>query len=998
MLSIPQGWLRHRGRLFSIVFRQRQYWIIFLFINLLFSFSTAHYSSDNSNFNPDFQITDQPTDTQPCVDEEAYFFVKYSGESDDADADNDGDDEVRFQWQESTDDGTTWNDLSSIGIYIGVRTDRLAIMEPETRYGNLYRVVLSDTASDPVCELISDAAKLIAPLTQLSDCDNEINISLGTTCQVKITPDFLLEGDIDTSKYTVILEDFSGNELPNPITAEYICQIIIGRVVSDCTGDECWGFINIENKSTPQITAPDTLKVFGCEDIDLDQFTQTRLKQAGGFEINQNCNIIETTVTLSEIQSDGCEFWFIEALWRITDACGSEGTDIQIIQVERPPIVIPTGIKSFECGSNATTISNACRPFLDINRNGTFQSSTDFYIQDADSYCNYGLISRVSEFEGCADGFKEVFTNRIIDWCSEDGSIKSHPTLGDQMNPAECTVKVDDTNAPIVTCPIARRIRINNTAVSVANSDPGSFAKPFIFNTDDTSCRGTATLNLAATDVCKAAISFEILEVYAQIDDNITDINDNINNYEKLLRSQYTVTGSGASAGSGIAMIDIEVPGCRKYFAEIKASDECGNITADAPTTFPIFNFNQFTTGRKEARTCRYFFEVQDRVEPVAVCDDNKSISFSSTCRATLPASTFDGGSFDNCALAEEAFTIARAPASGLPADTSFKSNITFTEADLNTTECDGRDLELILRVEDEKGNFGYCTVGVELDDKVEPKCTNSSMEVSCADYGFLFADETALPDIAATLNNLLGEAVGTDNCGESVQGIESTVEITRDGACGEGKIERTFKTEDKCGNQSNFCKQTLFVRDSSSWTMRFPLDAVIDCNVATDIPPTLIIDSILNNRGCDKWAMTVDSTIFQAEEDGCYKIVRTYKLANWCRFIADDAPLEVLRDANLILNEDTQVIVESDSLDERKSSITYQQIIKVRRAAEPELTFLHDKECDEDNDCFARQDFQVIPSNPCSKLTNFSYYLVEDADNNGTPETSYADFPDTDP
>lgn len=991
--SAPQGWFELCYNSISTVRIEQRYLSILSYTFFIFLLFTTNSNANNDRIsiwnNPDFAITSQPEDTQPCESEEAYFFVEHNGE----------DDDVTFRWQESRDDGATWMDLEETGIYLGVRLDRLAIIETTTLFGNLYRVRLTDSSTDPPCELFSDAAKLIAPIEELNDCNNEINLSLGPTCETKITADAIIEGNIDTTRFTVILEDFSGNELPNPITSDYLCQTIIGRAIDECTGDECWGFINIENKSTPRIIAPDDITVIGCEDIGLAQFTQNRLNNSNTLRINENCNIEKIETFFSEVQGDGCPLFFIEVLWRITDDCGNEGTDTQIINIERPPIVIPTGTKDVECGSSADNgTDRACRPFLDFNQNGVFNSATDEYIGDEDSYCNYGLISRVVEFEGCADGFKKVFTNRIIDWCSDDGTLKPHPTLGEQMNPGECTIKVEDTTPPVIPCPIARRRRNSSIIVDPAISDPGSFANPFVFNTSEVNCDGTATITLTANDACKAAISFDAVDVYGQIDENILDRLDNINNYEKLLRNQYSITGSGTSAGDGMAEIHITTSACRKYFVEIRASDECGNITAAPPTQFQAFSSTTTTASRAASVNCRYFFEIQDMVDPVAVCDDDKSISFSSTCRATLPASTFDGGSVDNCALAEQPFTIARAPANGLPQDTSFKATITFTSDDLNTTECDGRNLELILRVEDAKGNFGYCSVDVELEDKIEPKCANSSMEVSCADFGFLLDNTTSIPDVAAALDNLLGATEGTDNCGESVMGIESSITITQDGACGVGTIERTFKTEDKCGNQSNLCKQTLFVRDSSSWTMRFPYDAVIDCDVSTDIPPTLTIDSILTNRGCDKWAMTVDSTIFQAEDDGCYKIVREYKLANWCRFIADTDPLEVLRDANLILEGGEQVVVESDSLDSRKSSITYRQIIKVRRAAAPELTFLHDKECDEDNDCFARQDFQIIPSNPCSKLTVFDYYLVEDADNNGTPETSYADFPDTDP
>ncbi|VAW12032.1 internalin, putative, partial [hydrothermal vent metagenome] len=69
-----------------------------------------------------------------------------------------------FQWQESVDNGSTWNDLFNQGIYSGVDTDRLRIFEARGRLeGNMYRVILSspDYACDPILELISAEVRLI---------------------------------------------------------------------------------------------------------------------------------------------------------------------------------------------------------------------------------------------------------------------------------------------------------------------------------------------------------------------------------------------------------------------------------------------------------------------------------------------------------------------------------------------------------------------------------------------------------------------------------------------------------------------------------------------------------------------------------------------------------------------------------------------------------------------------------------------------------------------
>jgi gliding motility-associated-like protein len=111
----------------------------------------------NNNGIPDFQeaglpsaITSHPSDIEVTLGDNAVFSV--SGNA------------TYYQWQVSTDDGSSWSDLMDDAQYDGTQTNTLTVHEARGRVeSNLYRVILRtpDYACDPNPELISEAGKLM---------------------------------------------------------------------------------------------------------------------------------------------------------------------------------------------------------------------------------------------------------------------------------------------------------------------------------------------------------------------------------------------------------------------------------------------------------------------------------------------------------------------------------------------------------------------------------------------------------------------------------------------------------------------------------------------------------------------------------------------------------------------------------------------------------------------------------------------------------------------
>ncbi|WP_241273995.1 DUF4347 domain-containing protein [Belliella calami] len=76
---------------------------------------------------------------------------------------------LRYGWQESTDDGDSWTDISNGGVYSGANTNTLTITDPELSYnGYLFRAKI--THIDYPCETITNDATLfrLLPVDWLS--------------------------------------------------------------------------------------------------------------------------------------------------------------------------------------------------------------------------------------------------------------------------------------------------------------------------------------------------------------------------------------------------------------------------------------------------------------------------------------------------------------------------------------------------------------------------------------------------------------------------------------------------------------------------------------------------------------------------------------------------------------------------------------------------------------------------------------------------------------
>ena len=90
------------------------------------------------------------------------------------------------------------------------------------------------------------------------------------------------------------------------------------------------------------------------------------------------------------------------------------------------------------------------------------------------------------------------------------------------------------------------------------------------------------------------------------------------------------------------------------------------------------------------------------------------------------------------------------------------------------------------------------------------------------------------------------------------------------------------------------FATDCQFLASSTAghdYEIRFPADAIVDCGI-TD-PDTLTFKGI----GCDLLAVSSTDEIIPASGVECYKMLRTYRVINWCEYDGEAPPVVVGRD-----------------------------------------------------------------------------------------------------
>ncbi|MBK7938250.1 MAG: hypothetical protein IPJ82_14730 [Lewinellaceae bacterium] len=357
-----------------------------------------------------------------------------------------------------------------------------------------------------------------------------------------------------------------------------------------------------------------------------------------------------------------------------------------------------------------------------------------------------------------------------------------------------------------------------------------------------------------------------------------------------------------------------------------------GNNTADPDTLaafgttacLPIGNhhvYYKIEDACGNLKTCSYQLSIRDYTPPVAVGNNVTTVSLNADdpndCYeadaagvsfggvTTLPATTFDKGSYDNCNFVR--VTVRRHPPysaciqslnaenGGPPCNDGFpdvKSEYARAIAEADSIKfycCEaGTTQTLAMRCYqlDPLGNFSLgpdgaplyneTLVQVEVQDKLKPGCQPpANVTVSCENFDPTLA-AYGKPDL---LDNCCLDTASTYL---NQPGLSHVLNYSQfDTVCNRGTLVRTFTVHD-CQAQTSQCTQQIVVTHNLDYAIRFPDDVIITACDSSGIYG----EPVFHGEDCEQFAVSYHDAVFTVIPDACYQIERTWRVINLCAYL----------------------------------------------------------------------------------------------------------------
>jgi len=570
------------------------------------------------------------------------------------------------------------------------------------------------------------------------------------------------------------------------------------------------------------------------------------------------------------------------------------------------------------------------------------------YDQDT-SLCNYGIYF-TDDSVAVSCGYKLTRQWFITDWCD----------LENPRDTIEQLIKYGDFEAPNVYC-------------RPANYD---------FSTGPFDCTASIQIPAPVVDDCNDNWTYDVA-IYSKVPE---------------------LDPFGIPTGDSI-YVEQEVP--------IIGNAENGYMATGVPIGEHYFYYYVSDICGNASEVLKCDFTVEDNTAPVPACFDFVNISLGGKGIGSVSYTDVDEGSTDNCQIAEQ--TLRREIAEDC-LDSYVDAVLSggegyFTFADLKKDAdaniwryddkiivtkkgsiyysaymeeaivscCDlGTIVTVEMRVVDKAGNVNSCWSLLQVEDKIDPVCYAPDDVVVDCDTALINRNEYGDTTL---LQKYYGKAEATDNCGAIAVELEPIVEVDE---CGYGTITRRFQAVDGVGNRSTICTQTITIRGVFDYEIKFPADeSSVVCGVSD--PDTLMYQML----ACGDLFVEVEEEFFDAADDACYKIFRTYTIINWCEYDGRSDPVVIGRDENKdgVIGEEVYLLRRRDGtfyIDENNDETDgflregsargiwkYTQIIKVYDKISPTLSV-------EAFDEFCSYDTPDGPGDICSGEVEL-YFTVND-------------------
>jgi hypothetical protein len=667
-------------------------------------------------------------------------------------------------------------------------------------------------------------------------CNNLVQVSLDQTCVAGITPNMVLEGEFEQctgdelyplgAYYDMMVTDFMGAIIPDgdpatpniyEIDGSYAGQTLTVKVSDVVHQNNCWGQITLEDKLAPVIDCITPVEV-SCTtsfgDLPAPQF-------ADNCDANATLSLAGEQILDNDICDDGV--YRVSRTWNAKDNMGNTSPNCVVVYE-----LVRSGV-NFPAGINWTCQQYNAYPGI------TAVAPLNAAITDTDSG-NSGV---------------DVDPNLPVSILQNTGSGTMTETA------APCKYMISHSDEVVANCGNTFRITRTWTAldwctnqiltigtngedniqwIKILDETPPTITRPpFAISANVPAqypqvCRSTGFLP-------PPVFSDECNDVTIQI---ITPVGE----------AQY-INGTDGNEGGFVPLPGLPLG---TQMVTYKATDACGNETQIA---VPV--------------------NVIDGLTPTAVCDAITDVSLTSDGTATVFATTFDGGTHDNCCLDNFEVRLMTDNCDDGVDNTIFSPSVTFCCEDVAISPA-----TVVFRAYDCFGNFNDCMVQIEIRDKTGPATLNCppAQSITCGWYtdnlqqqlDALAGDQDAQSQL---LNAGFGAPVFMDNCTFDVlRGIDINLD-----QCLEGNIVRTWTATDAGANAPAGCTQTITVNHVSDWVVAFPPHLQFSCG---DVLPGLGEPQVFYGN-CEMIAVSYEDLIYTTVPDACYKIVRQWSVINWC-------------------------------------------------------------------------------------------------------------------
>ena len=660
-------------------------------------------------------------------------------------------------------------------------------------------------------------------------CNDNLFVSIGPDGKALITPDMILEGiDDGLDVYSVTVQTPTGLPVPNPVTCAYLGQTLKVKVTDTCTGSSCWGTIKIEDKIPPVIPCTDIVLPCAVGIVSPDYLRDSLGIAAGKPAITDNCSLAgvgfadiwETVACGDSIDGKADISARLARKWTAKDAYGNTSACEQHIYLKRRHVnelVFPADTV-ISCETPLTHPAFTGAPyFTDFGRN--------FSIYPDNHFCDINAVYSDEVVPVCDGAYKIKRNWTVADWCFPDslsapGSIAVYHTQ---------LIKVADDKGPAFTCP----------ADLTVSTDP--------FNC----CAIVDLPDVILSDRCSRVNAIGAMVAGFDL-------------YTGNPIGMFTANGSLADFPHNnpwdpdtlgvVGATPCLPPGT--HIVTYTALDDCGN-----------------------SATCSFRLTVADQTPPVAACDKDTKVALGADGVALIDATTFDDGSYDNCAFIH--FKARRMDPNACQPNDHLYDAVKFCCSDVGDT------VTVVFRVYDfppppgdipldlDIQNYNECMVRVLVEDKIKPSCAPPpNVTVSCENFDPTF--ET------------YGFATSVDNC------CLDTIRESRnynlfDTACNKGTIVRTFRAFD-CGGLTSICTQRIVVDYKQDYWIKFPDDKIVTkCDGSVNFG-----EPIFFGEDCELMGVSYEDAIYTVVTDACYKIERTWNIINWCTYDPNKPCIEV--------------------------------------------------------------------------------------------------------